>query len=100
MWGMSDKRLFKPIKGFFKVNFEDYFGFFPFYFGKMSNKLPNNDDIISNSPFGKEASLVGANDMIDMDCNYSGNNLSDDLILGITKSYGSKVPKIRSICAF
>lgn len=59
----------------------------------------DNDSIISKF-FRNKASLVGTNDIIEMVFNSAGNNLFDDLVLGVVETYESKAPKITSIFAF
>lgn len=66
----------------------------------MRDDLLDNNRVIRGSPFWEKAILSKTNDPIKVRFKSIGNNLCDDLILGITKIYGSEIPKIKGISTF
>lgn len=66
----------------------------------MGNVFLNNYSIVRSPSLGEKTSLRITDEVPLVHLYSIGNNLGNDLILGVAEANGSKVPKVSGILAF
>lgn len=73
---------------------------FPFHFFKVGDEFLGNYSTVRGSSIGKEASLARPYQILEKGFDPIHNDLSDQLVNGITELYRPKIPKTRSASTF